>query len=95
MEAEKQYNKKKRKSKKKGKRSEFRKYVSRCQGDESSKIVGNLIDRTDKKKQTLKTTKYYPNKPRKGLITKISEMPKEELYLPFKPEEEEIKRKRK
>ena len=81
-------------NKKKVKRSKFRKYVSRCQGDESSKIVGNLIDRWISKKQTLKTTKYYPNTPKKGYITKVSEMPKEELYLPFKPEEEEIKRRR-
>ena len=36
---------------------------------------------------------YKPNQPREGWITKISKMPDKELFLPYKPEEEEIKKK--
>ena len=94
--AEKQYKKqKKTKKKSNGKRSRFRRYISKCQGDEYSKIVGNLIDRWIDKTKTLKSTHYYVNKPHKGYITKVSKMPNTELFLPYKPEEEDIKRNRK
>ena len=45
------------------------------------------------KLKLLKTTKVFPNKPRRGLITKISKMPRKDLHLPFRPEEEVLKKK--
>jgi hypothetical protein len=85
--------KKFKKNNKTKKKTKFRRYVSKCQGEEYSKIVGNLVDRWIDKTKTLKETMYKPHQPREGWITKISKMPNKELFLPYKPEEEEIKKK--
>ena len=86
--AEKNY----KKTHKKSKKSRFRRYISKCQGTEYSKIVGNLVDRWINKTKTMKDTKFYLNKPKKGWTTKISKMPNKELFLPYKPEEHKIKK---
>ena len=44
------------------------------------------------KLKSLKQTKYYPNKPKLGWITKISKMSDTEMFLPYKPEERNIKK---
>ena len=75
------------------KKNKFRRYVSECQGEEYSKIVGNLVDRWIDKTKTLKDTKYKINHPTPGWITKITKMPGKEMFLPYKPEEEAIKRR--
>ena len=76
----------------KTKKNKFRRYVSKCQGDEISKIQSTLADRWYDKIKDLKNTEYKFDKPRKGYITKIYKMAAEEKYLPYKPEEE-LKRK--
>ena len=76
------------KTNKKSKRSRFRRYVSKCQGTEYNKIIGNLVDRWINKKKTLKDTKFHRNKPKPGWITKISKMSNKELFLPYKPDEQ-------
>ena len=43
--------------------------------------------------ERLKHTKIKINKPRRGYVTRISKMPKGPTFIPFKPEEEELKRK--
>ena len=91
LKAEKQYHKTHKLSKKNTK-SKFRRYISKCQGDEYSKIVSNLTDRWTEKLKTLKQTRYYPNRPKKGFITKITKMPSKDLILPYKPEEQAVRR---
>jgi len=91
LKAEKHYHKT-RKISKKNPKSKFRRYISKCQGDEYSKIVSNLTDRWTDKLKTLKHTRFYTNRPKKGFITKISKMPTKEMFLPYKPEEHAIKR---
>ena len=79
---------KKHKKKNKGKKmTKFRRYVGNCQGEEIDKRMVHLQERWFEKLKTLKHTKFYLNKPKKGYLTKIYPMPKEEMYLPFKPEE--------
>tara|TARA_B110001450_G_scaffold252429_1_gene274187 strand:+ start:1090 stop:2607 length:1518 start_codon:yes stop_codon:yes gene_type:complete len=70
----------------------FRRYVSKCYGDENSKIMQTLSQRWYNKTKTLKKSKYYINKP-KGYITKVYKMSDEDLFMPYKPEEEKFKKK--
>lgn len=79
---------------KKNNKSKFRRYVSKCQGDEISKIQSSLTNRWYNKLKELKNTEYRLDKPRKGFITKIYKMANEEQFLPYKPEEEKLKKKR-
>ena len=74
-------------------RGKFRKNVTRCSGDQFSKIQENLAKRFMANMDRLKYTRLMINKPRRGYVTRISKMPKNPTYLPFKPEEEELKRK--
>ena len=76
------------------KRSKFRQMVSVCQGEDISKRYVNLTDRWIEKMKTLKKTKYYYNKPKKGYMTKVYKMADKELYLPYRPEEQQYKTKR-
>jgi len=85
--AEKQYNKTK-----KRKKSKFRRFVVKCQGQEIGKRVINLQNRWFDKLNTIKKTKMYIDKPKKGYLTKVYPLPKEELYLPYKPEENYLKK---
>tara|TARA_B110000238_G_C16107493_1_gene431175 strand:+ start:75 stop:1592 length:1518 start_codon:yes stop_codon:yes gene_type:complete len=85
--AEKKYNK----LNKTKKKSKFRRYVSKCQGEETSKIMETLSQRWYNKMKDLKNTKYYINK-KKGLITKVYKM-SDDLMLPYKPEEDTVKYK--
>ena len=74
-------------------RGKFRKNVTRCSGDQFSKIQENLSKRFMAHMERLKHTKIKINKPRRGYVTRISKMPKGPTFIPFKPEEEELKRK--
>jgi hypothetical protein len=77
--------------KKTKKNNKFRRYVSKCQGDEISKIHTTLTNRWYNKIKDLKDTEYRIDKPKKGYITKIYKMAEEEQFLPYKPEEEKLK----
>jgi len=75
----------------KTKKNKFRRYVSKCQGDEISKIHTTLTTRWYNKMKDLKDTEYRIDKPTKGYITKIYKMAEEEQFLPYKPEEDKLK----
>ena len=68
-------------------RHKFKRFISKCKGDEFSKIYNNLLDRWINKNETLKKTKFLIDHPKEGMITKIYPKPKEDLYLPYKPDE--------
>ena len=88
MKAEKMTKKRNRKSY----RGKFRKNVTRCKGDQFSRIQEALSLRWMDKLKLMKTTKIKPNRPRRGYITKISKMPTKELHLPYRPEEHNLKK---
>ena len=86
VQAEKKYKRSKKKTK-------FRRYVSKCHGSEVSKIMQTLSERWYDRKKQLKQTKFLRNKPKKGFITKIYNYEKEDKQLPYRPEEEELKKR--
>ena len=90
LKSEKKYFKTK---KNKGNKHKFRRYVSKCQGEEISKIQTTLSNRWYDKMQELKHTTYKHGKPKKGYITKIYKKADDEKFLPYKPEEEDLKTK--
>jgi len=79
----------KKRSKKKTKK--FRRFISKCQGDEMDKRGETIMDRWSAKIRTLKKTKYYIDNPKKGYITKVVPMEKSEMKLAYKPEETHYK----
>ena len=72
-------------------RGKFRRYSSKCEGDEIGKIIPNLTRMWNEKMDVLKKTKYIIDAPKENMVTKIYPLPKEELKLPFKPMETRIK----
>lgn len=78
------------KNNKKTKKNKFRRYVSKCQGDEISKISETLSERWYQKIDSLKKTKFFVDK-KKGYITKVYKM-ENDLSLPYKPEEAKYKK---
>jgi hypothetical protein len=79
----------KKSSKKKTKK--FRRFISKCQGNEEDKRGETIVDRWSAKIRTLKKTKYYIDNPKKGYITKVLPMEKTKANLPYKPEETHYK----
>jgi len=72
-------------------RSKFRTNYYRCEGDEPNKIVENLQDRWKKKLTLLPKTTLHINRP-KGYITKTYPRPVSDLKLPYRPEENGLKK---
>ena len=76
------------KSQKKFKKTrKFKRYISRCIGDEIDKRITSSQDRWEKKMKLVKKTKYYIDYPNKGLITKIQPLPEKKIKTPYRPEE--------
>ena len=82
---------KKYKSKKK---SKFRRFVETCDNEETDKRSELLMDKFQDKMKLAKKTKIYKNKPKKGYITKVLPMSDTDMYIPYYPEEEKIKKTR-
>lgn len=73
-------------------KSKYRNIISKCSGDEVSKIVQNLKIKSIQKKLQLQKTKYILDSPKKGYISKITPMPSGELKLPYYPELQKLKK---
>jgi hypothetical protein len=68
------------------KRSKFRQFVKKgCKEWRIGKREDKLIAKYNSKIASLKKTKYYKNKPKKGYITKVSPISNDDLYLPYYP----------
>ena len=74
------------------KRSKFRRYVMKCEGSLPSKIFTNLMGAFDDQIEQSKHTKYILDNPKKGFMTKIYQLPKEDIKFPYKPAEKSIKK---
>ena len=73
-------------------RGKFSIVSSKCTGREKNKIQSNLRMKSVKKKTELENTKYIIDSPKKGLITKITPLPKGKLELPYYPELQQLKK---
>ena len=76
-------------------KSKFRKNVYKCEGEETNKIVTNLINMTTEKEELLKNTEFLLNYPQEGLMSKIYPMPTGNVKLPYRPGEKQYKKYKK
>ena len=87
LKVEKEFKKKYPKSKK----TKFRQFVKKCEGEPLEKIYENLLTRYADKIALTKKTKHKINYPKKGFITKTYPIPTTDEKFPYKPAEMEVK----
>lgn len=68
-------------------RTKFRRFISKCDGEEVNKIQKNLVKMSKDKEKILKDTKFIIDQPKKGFITKVYPKPSDNLKLPYRPSE--------
>ena len=76
----------------KSKRTKFRRFISKCDGEELNKIQENLVRMSEEKGKLLNKTKFILDEPKQGFITKIYPTPGDNVKLPYRPAESRKKK---